>query len=433
MSDDKSNPDDQSANKDKQAKKSQDKTALADSEAKKELVEPKKPSQSEPKSPSPEQKPAEKANKENKNLFTAKPAPRLAGPKPTKKSRLLPIIAILLALITITLVSWSSYQQHLIQKDWQELETGLNQQIKQQSAVNQSASQTAQSGLSAATDNQRMLVEQAQLIQQLRQSLTVTQERIRELSGRRHQDWMLAEAEYLIKLAEYKISLEKDKLTAIGLLKTADEKILAIGDNSLIELRQAIAQDIANIQLVVAPDVGGIAVQLEAIVQQIPELNIIALEFEPLADKEQSSKDESEEFSWEKLYKNFLDDFVEVKDHSQPVQPLMTLEQRGNLNANIQMALQQAQIALLRGEQNLYETNVDKASNWIKDFFKLDEPAQQILGSLEELRQNRVNIDLPKQLASKQAITAINQTRLYQWLQTPSANQTLDNAAENQL
>ena len=256
----------------------------------------------------------------------------------------MPIVAILLALITIGLVSWSAYQQHLMQQDWASLENDLNQQIKQQSAVNQSANQTAQSGLSAATDNQRLLVQQAQLIQQLRQSLTVTQERIRELSGRRHQDWMLAEAEYLIKLAEYKITLEKDKITAIGLLKAADEKVLAIGDNSLIELRQALATDIANIQLVVAPDISGIAVQLEAIVQQIPELSILALEFEPIAKRASQESTESKEFSWQGVYEDFLDDFVTIKDHSQPVKPLMTLEQRGNLNANIQMALQQAQL-----------------------------------------------------------------------------------------
>ena len=429
MSDEKSNPDEKLATKDKPSKNSKAPVPTQSSEVK---AKPQAKSQSDHK-PASEQKPASPSSQDTNNLFNAKPAPRLAGPKAGQKSKLVPMIAILLALITIGLVAWSSYQQQLMQQGWRHLESELNQQMQQQSAVNQSANQTAQSGLSAATDNQRLLVQQAQLIQQLRQSLTVTQQRIRELSGRRHQDWMLAEAEYLIKLAEYKITLEQDKLTAIGLLKTADEKILGIGDNSLIELRQAIAQDIGNLQLVVAPDVSGIAVQLETIVQQIPELSIIALEFEPLANAGKVAEDPSEGFSWQKLYQNFLDDFVEVKDHSQPVQPLMTLEQRGNLNANIQMALQQAQIALLRGEQELYETNISKATAWIKDFFKLDEPAQLILGSLEELRQNQVNIDLPKQLASKQAITAINQKRLYQWLESPAATQVQEGDEESQL
>lgn len=434
MSDDKSNPDQESTSQNKPANDKSKKDLVSHAETEKAnskdaglKKEPGSPSTSES-----NPKTTKKTQPDNKNLFNAKPAPRLAGPRKSSKSRLLPTVAILLALITIGLVGWSTYQQYLTQKDWQALETTLNQQLRQQNAVNQSATQTAQTGLSAATENQRLLVQQSQLIERLRQSLTVTQQRIRELSGRRHQDWMLAEAEYLIKLAEYKITLEQDKFTAIGLLKTADEKILEIGDNSLIELRQAIAQDIANIQLVVAPDISGLSVQLDAIVKQIPELSIVALELEPIVERTTQNPDESEEFNWQDIYYNFIDDFVTVKDHSQPVKPLMTPEQRGNLNANIQMALQQAQIALLRGEQSLYETNIDKANNWIKEFFKQDEIALRVLASLEELKQNRVNTDLPKQLRSKQAIIDINQTRLYQWLQTPTSSVS-DTGTEEQL
>jgi|GEM_PF-1386836 len=366
------------------------------------------------------------------NLFENKSMPRLDSKKTARKKRWLPTIAILLTLVTIGFVAWFGYQQYLMQHDWQQLETQLNQQIEQQASVNRTSQQTAQTGLQTASDNQRVLVQQTQLIEQLRQALTVTQERIRELSGRRNQDWMLAEAEYLIKLAEYKITLEKDKQTAIGLLKTADEKVMQIGDNSLIELRQAIAQDVANLQLVVAPDLGGIAVTLDSLADQVPSLNIVALDFESLKAAAEKKPTTSDEFSWQAMYQNFLQDFVEIKHHDDPRKPLMTPEQRGNLNANIQLALQQAQIAMFRGEQELYEASLQNAADWINEFFKLDQAATTLLKNIQSLKQTSINIDLPASLSSRKQIEAINQQRLYQWLEssrptTDISNQPVEN------
>jgi len=99
---------------------------------------------------------------------------------------------------------------------------------------------------------------------------------------------------------------------------------------------------------------------------------------------------------------------------------LMTSDQRVNLNSNIQLALQQAQIALVRGEQGLYRVNLTNAINWIGEFFQHNEAAQTILNNLELLNQQIINSELPPKLAATQAIQALNQQRLYQWLDTNS-------------
>ena len=368
------------------------------------------------------------------DLFNAQPAPRLPTGSSGSRRSWWPVIAILLAILTLLAVAWAGYQQHLMQQSWQQMQSSLNEQLKQQAANNQSSNSAAQSGLQIANENQRLLNQQNQLVQQLRQTQTATQERIRELSGRRNQDWMLAEAEYLIRLAEFKVTLEKDKSAAIALLKTADEKILAMGDSRLLELRQAIAKDIADLQLVVEPDIAGQAARLDALVHQIPQLNILALEFEPLQKaSEKPLQEETEgEFSWQRLYQNFLNDFVTIKEHDEARKPLMTPEQRGNLNANIQLALQQAQIAMLRDDLALYQNNIDNALNWINEFFKRDETANRVIEQLTELRQQRVSMDLPKQLTAKQEIESLNQQRLYQWLQSTSQAVEDKNAMEPQ-
>jgi uroporphyrin-3 C-methyltransferase len=350
-------------------------------------------------------------------LFNAKPAPKLKAPKSRSRFKLLPIIAIMISILALAAIAWASYNQYQMQQDWQLLQAAQIQKNNDQKRLSQDTSQTAQSSLQVANANQQIVNQQSLLIQQLRQALTATQQKVRALSGRQKQDWLLAEAEYLIKLAQLKISLEKDKLTAMALLKTADQRILETADNSLIELRQMIALDITDLQLVSTPDISGIAAQINAIIAQIPHLNLIALEFEPLNNAQGPTNVPAEEFSWSATYQNFLNDFVTIKDHSQPVKPLMTANQRGNLNSNIQLALQQAQIALVRGEQGLYEMSLNNAFKWIGEFFQHDQTSQAILETLTQVSSISINIQLPNELKAKQAIQAISQQRLYQWLE----------------
>ncbi|WP_196139159.1 uroporphyrinogen-III C-methyltransferase [Aliikangiella sp. G2MR2-5] len=359
--------------------------------------------------------------------FNKMAAPKLDKPKKARNQRgpLAPV-AIILSIIALIAIGWASYNQYLINKQWKDFQEESSRQSIANGEMSQDARRLAELSREQVTTNQQVINQQTQLITQLKQALTATQQRVRELSGRQQQDWLLAEAEYLIKLAEYKISLEKDKDTAIGLLKTADERLIKIADTSLIELRQVIAQDIANLQLVVSPDIEGIAVRLQAIASQIEALNLKALEFEKAEQVDQTSDTkEGESFSWNKIYQNFLDDFVTIKDHSEPVRPLMTPEQRGNLNANILLALQQAQIALVRGEGELFRNNLQRASHWIDEFFVANETAQTVQNNIDEIMKARVAMDLPRQLDSKKAIQIINQKRLYHWLeQQPGSTQS---------
>lgn len=362
----------------------------------------------------------------SEDLFKAKPAPKLNSARAKTTSKIIPVFVILLTIVTLIAVFWTTYYQYQFEHDWQKLKIDLDQKIEQQTQLTQSIRQKAENSLQATRTNQSTINQQQQLIQQLKQTLSATHERIRELSGRQQQDWLLAEAEYLIKLAEYKILLEKDKITAINLLKTADEKVLLIGDNTLIKLREAIAQDIANLQLIAELDISGIAVQLDATMKQIPALNMLAYEVLNREEDIQVKEQETQKSSWQQFYERFLTDFVIIKDHSKPVKPLMTPQQSNHLNANIQLALQQAQFALIRSEQHLYHLNLDNAIVWINTYYQNDSTSQTVLKNLNYLRQISVNIDTPSELSAKKRIQSINQQRLYQWLEKSKPNRNVD-------
>ncbi len=365
--------------------------------------------------------PPESNSKEEKSntpsdMFSAKPMPKMKA-NSNRKKWILPTLLTLLLIVSILISAWLAIQQYQYNLSQENFQTQIEQQISRQNETVQQAQNLSQSSIQATNQNQLQLNQFVLKNKQLSESLLSTQERIKELSGRQKEDWMLAEVAYLIKISQLQLSLQKDRKTAIQLLKTADSRLIAMADHALLPLREAIARDLSDLSLIIDTDTSGISFELNAIGLKIPSLNLIALEFEPLETQFQIKESNDQAFDLKRIYQDFLKDFVTIKDHSEPVKPLMTIDQRVNLNSNIQLALQQAQIALLRRNEDLYRLNIDNASNWIKQFFKQDEIAKRVTAHLAEIRNVPVDVRYPSHLHSQKALTEISQNQVYRWLE----------------
>jgi len=355
------------------------------------------------------------------DLFNAKPLPKMKAKK-SKKNWLLPIVTLLLVIIAILASSWSLYQQQALQNNWDQLQTKVDSKIQQQNQLIEQSNNAFQTSQQAINQTQIQLGQFATKNQQLAESLLSTQEKIKALSGRQKQDWMLAEAAYLIKVAQLQLNLQKDRATAIQLLRTADSRIIEIADNSLLPIREGIAKDLSDLSLILEPDVTGISLTLNAFVQQIPTLEIAALQFQPLEEELSEPLVEKEGFDLNEIYQKFLKDFVVIKDHSEPVKPLMKDDQRINLVNNVQLALQQSQIALAKGNEQLYRLNISNAILWIETFFKQNEKNTAIVEQLNQLKTMPVETHYPNELNAKKALDQISQQQLYRWLENSLSN-----------
>ena len=88
-------------------------------------------------------------------------------------------------------------------------------------------------------------------------SLNGQQQRLLNMSTTNREDWLMAEAEYLLRLANQRVLIERSATSAVGLLESADaimEQVAAgLGDPELFAIRRAIAQDLAALRLRDAP------------------------------------------------------------------------------------------------------------------------------------------------------------------------------------
>ena len=108
-------------------------------------------------------------------------------------------------------------------------------------------------------------------VQHLSDSTTAISNRI----GIQSTTWIIAEAEYLLTLANYRISLDKDVATAIAALTAADQRLKQVGDPGLLDVRREISDEINALRSVEVPDIAGMAFELAALASSAEQLPLI--------------------------------------------------------------------------------------------------------------------------------------------------------------
>jgi len=145
-----------------------------------------------------------------------------------------------------------------------------DQQVRKQM---QSVEGVAQS-LSAKAQN----IAQAQnkRLDQMSLRLDGQQKRINSMSTTNREDWLLAEAEYLLRLANQRVLLERSPQNAIALLESADEIVkevaAGLGDAELFGIREALGRELTQLRLIDTADKEGVYLQLSALANAVESL-----------------------------------------------------------------------------------------------------------------------------------------------------------------
>jgi uroporphyrin-3 C-methyltransferase len=109
-------------------------------------------------------------------------------------------------------------------------------------------------------------------VQAEQETLRQAVENARDVMGRDHNAWMLAEIEHLLRIANHRVRLENDFKGGIRALETADQRLRELGDPAALPVRSAIAEEIARLENVERPDLAGIALRLQSTAEQVDGL-----------------------------------------------------------------------------------------------------------------------------------------------------------------
>ncbi|MFT7491120.1 MAG: uroporphyrin-3 C-methyltransferase [Pseudohongiellaceae bacterium] len=211
---------------------------------------------------------------------------------------------------------------------------------------------------------------------QINQRLDSHTQRLRALAGTSRSDWLLAEARYLLRLASQRLLVENSTVGAQALLQSADDILLSIDDPELLPARSAIAAEMIALRLAKAVDRPGIYLQLSALKSQIQALPLIPFRPQSKFTKVEVAVADDVSTQWYtriltslKSVLNELKGFVQIRQHDQAPDLLISEQQQLQIINNLMLMLEQAQYSLLHEEELIYQASLEKAKKWWKSYY----------------------------------------------------------------
>jgi uroporphyrin-3 C-methyltransferase len=339
------------------------------------------------------------------------PAPNrttVKADQPPRRSSLgiwLLVLLVLLSLAASAALVWYGLQQRQQVDQLQQQLQGLSQQAQ---SDHQALSALGQRQQQLDAGN-RSLKEQLATVSN--QSVH-NEQRLAQLAGSDRQDWLLAEVEYLLRLANQRLGLEHDVSGAAAMLEAADKVLLETRNPAYDAVRAKIATEIQQLRQVPGVDKVGAIARLQAMqdsLDQIDWLPQVRLSSAPGSAAEVET-DTAPQHWYQQLFselKQGIGQVVRIRRQATPLDIPMAPEQAYYLQQNARLMLEQAQLAMLRGDQNLYDRSLSRVNRWVSQYLpKEDQAVLALRELLSQLQQWQVSPAVPDISGSLQALRA---------------------------
>ncbi len=213
------------------------------------------------------------------------------------------------------------------------------------------------------------------------------------------ENWLKAEAEYYMQLANAQLQLARNPSLAAFGLQLADERIRELADPAYTPVRRALAAEIQALAALGNNDQEGAALKLAGLADQVAALPLRSDIVRQRTDRDTPSTVDPDASGTARAWsatKDVLGSMVRVRKIDESVTPLMSPEAAYFLRANLQLKLDAARLSLMRNEQWSYEQNLRQSADWIAQYFDTENASvRAALAGIAELADDELNSTLP--------------------------------------
>ena len=317
-------------------------------------------------------------------------------------------LGLLAGLVTAGFYTWEQYKAiELLFGQYNQLvqqRSDLQTRLDTLEASRQQLNQTVQDQVQAS---QAGLAAQAAQVEALNRELINTRLRINDSGAGASQAWMLSEAESLLRFAGQRLLLEHDVRAAIGLYVAGDDLLKQINDPAIFSVREALALDLGALQAVREVDVPGVYARLGALASGLDTLQVQPAGERPafrVNEAPAPATDSTTTGWWESARAGLAQYFVITREASEAI-PQLSAEQTWVLRETLRLKLEQARVALVHGQPELYQAALAEAASGI-DTLLQGAGKDALLAELETLRAARIVTVVP---AVNLGLTALRQ------------------------
>ena len=223
--------------------------------------------------------------------------------------------------------------------------------------------------------------------------------------------WILAESEYYMQIANAQLQLANNPHLASLALKMADERIVQLANPALTDIRRAISDELTALDVMEKPDIEGATLTLASLARVVESLPLAGEATEEPGDVDPELSGTGR--AWASV-KNAMSGLVTVTPADQARLVQLSPDAEFFLRNNIALQLQSARLALLRGEQAVFEQTLEDTSELLHDYFDVN--SSQVISAQNTIAEIRGHVfttavpDISESLRLLRQFRTLNET-----------------------
>jgi uncharacterized protein HemX len=248
------------------------------------------------------------------------------------------------------------------------------------------------------------------------EKLNTTQKQINESMqqiqrqlGKTRSDWLVADAEYLLTIANERLHLAGDLNTTREALEAADQRLRESGDAGVFKVREEIVRELGLIKNLVVPDIVGMYSSIQGIQKQVDKLTL-QLPFAGKVHKQESEITTQNETETSALDK--LKGLVTVRHTEHSIEKILTAEEAIFIHEELKVKLEMVKIALVERNEQLFSSSLEDAKSWISQHFIVNSASTGMIEELDKLAAIKLNSHYPDISQSLKMLADISKLRI---------------------
>ena len=253
--------------------------------------------------------------------------------------------------------------------------------------------------------------------------------RIQRQLGKTRGDWLIADAEYLLSVANERLHLIGDVNTTREALEAADQRLKESGDGGTFKVREEIAKEISAIKGVIVPDIVGIYSSIQTMQGQVDKL-VLFLPYRGKAltthaeVKEQPDKTTEDQGLLDSAMHQ-LEGIVTIRHSEHEVKEILTPEEAQFIQEQLRVKLEIVKISLVQHNEALFQSSLADAKKWTEQHFTKNTDVDNFIAELDRFANIKIRSQFPDISSSLKMLRDIANLRI----ETDKAMQPEETAA----
>lgn len=221
--------------------------------------------------------------------------------------------------------------------------------------------------------------------------------------------WLVAEAEYYLRVANTQINLASNVEIAMRALNLADEKLRDLADPRMTAVREKISDELAELRAIPRPDRPGVTLTLQSLARNFSTMPLRSTR--PKQFGREAPEPANGEAGVDRAVQSVKDAFssiVSVRQTDLEAAPELSADDQALLIRTMDLEVQVAKLAFLRGERELYLQSLAQVRERVTTSFDTDSArVRAALDTLTKLEAVEFVSSLPDISGSLSLLTQI--------------------------